>query len=426
MDIKEDLQDPGRRPRGWAIWVKGIATGLLVASLAFGIVRVSWSVRLLLGRARPASRTESHLIGGQADIHHAMRFTLEYRDDCKIIRINQPWNGARQGFIYQLVPRGTRPACPEPGAVLVEIPVKRFVLLNSTLLPAFEALGRVDAVLGIAASRFVSTKIFAERLASGDIQEVADGVSGMQRHLNYDRLFTLAPELILASGSGDPSIDQHDKLGEAGFKVAICADYMEQTPLGRAEWIKFVAAFLDRDAEAERLFAGVEARYEAQRALTQNIRKRPTVVCGLDYRGSWYAPGGGSYVAAYLRDAGANYFLEEDPSPGARALKIETVLDKGRDADFWMLHMTGSSLKGLRDLQAIDPRYNLFQAFRAGRVFNTNGRVNAGGGNDYWEGGAAHPDVVLADLIHIFHPELNPGHALRYHAWLEPLPARKS
>ncbi|MBP1625687.1 MAG: periplasmic binding protein [Holophagaceae bacterium] len=409
---------PGRG-RFWARWA-GLA--LLGLVLAWGFLRVAGAVSNVLHgfREKPGSASSIRQTG-RATIRHAKRFTLEYRDDCKIIRVNQPWRGAKETFLYQLVPRGSHPQTVEPGALLVETPIRSIVLLTTSSLPSFVTLGRVEVVQGVAGTAHVTTPAFTDRIRSGQVQEVSNGASGMNKVLDYDRLFTLNPDLILTSGTGDASLDRHQKLGEAGFRVALCADYMENEPLGRAEWIKFVAAFLDRDAEAEAHFEKLEARYMAQKTLTQQAFRRPTVLCEMDYRGSWYAPGGGSYLAAFFRDAGATYLLGDDPNPGSRPLKIEMVLDRARDADFWMLHMTGSSLHTLQEMKDTDPRYTLFKAFREGKVFTTGARRGPRGGSDYWENGTANPDLVLADLIAIFHPELLPNHALYWHAWLKPL-----
>ncbi|WP_005036907.1 ABC transporter substrate-binding protein [Holophaga foetida] len=405
-------------PKRRAPWAKWGGAALLMALLVWSSFRVARAVGKTLKRSGPNSTVSTVLKGGRATVRHAQRFSIEYRKDCKVIRVNTPWQGAREGFTYQLVPKGSRPKSEEPGAILIEIPVKRIVLLASTHLPDFVVLDRVESVVGIAGARQVCTQAFVERLRDGQVQEIADSISGMEKHLNYDRLFTLKPDLVFVTGKGNPALDHQEKLRESGFNVAICAESMENDPLGRAEWIKFMAAFLDRDAEAEAHFAKLEVRYEAQKAQARKAAHHPTVLCGMNARGAWFAPGGGSYVAAYIRDAGADYILKDDPRPGYRPIKIDAVLDRARDADFWMLHMTDSSLNSLQNLKDIDPRCTLFRAFREGKVFNTNACLGPRGGNDYWENGSANPDLVLADLISIFHPELTPGHKLRWHHWL--------
>ncbi|MBP1625686.1 MAG: btuF 2 [Holophagaceae bacterium] len=408
----------GPTPKGWKWWMKWGTIALLFIGLAWGSLRVAGAVGHALGRSGSASGTSLARQGGRTTIRRARRFSLEYREDCKILRVNQPWQGATQGFTYQLIPRGSHPKHLEPGALLVEIPVKRIVLLASTHLPDFVTLDRIGSVVGIAGGRQVCTQVFIERLQSGQVQEIADSISGREKHLNYDRLFTLKPDLVFVTGTGNPTLDHQEKLTEAGFQVALCADSMENEPLGRAEWIKFIAAFLDLDEKAEAHFAGLETRYETQKALACRATHHPTVLCGMNARGTWFAPGGGSYVATYIRDAGADYVLGDDPRPGYRPVKIDTVLDRAKNAEFWMLHMTDSSLSSLQNLKDIDPRCTLFRAFRESKVFNTNARLGPRGGSDYWENGSANPDLVLADLISIFHPELKPGHTLQWHLWL--------
>jgi iron complex transport system substrate-binding protein len=146
------------------------------------------------------------------------------------------------------------------------------------------------------------------------------------------------------------------------------------------------------------------------------VEKRPTVFRNIDHNGSWYVPGGQSFVAAFLRDAGADYLWADDRSSGGMPLGVEAVIERARNADFWLNPGICGSRK---DIQAMDDRYRLFQALRTGHVYNNNAKVNERGGNDYWETGVANPHLVLQDLIHIFHPSLLPKHQL---IWYRKLP----
>jgi iron complex transport system substrate-binding protein len=219
-------------------------------------------------------------------------------------------------------------------------------------------------------------------------------------------------------GTGDSQYDQHDKLQEGNFKVVINSEYMETTPLGRTEWIKFIAAFFNKEAEAERIFENIADRYTKLAAKTCVVSVKPTVFCNIAYRGAWHVPGGNSYVAAFLQDAGAKYLWDDDHSTGGMPMNIESVLARAKDADFWINPGAGRSRE---ELAAVDERYSVFRAFRIGNVFNNNAKMRAGGGNDIWEAGIANPDMVLADLISIFHPELLPDHQ---RAWYWQLPEK--
>jgi iron complex transport system substrate-binding protein len=142
-------------------------------------------------------------------------------------------------------------------------------------------------------------------------------------------------------------------------------------------------------------------------------------MCGLDQRGTWFVPGGRSYFATFIRDAGGDYLWQADPHAPSQPLKMEAVLDRARNAEIWLLHM--SSVGSRKELADLDPRYPLFSAFRAGRVYQNDARVSRGGSNDYWETGVMNPDLVLADLIAIFHPELALNHRF---IWYRQLPEK--
>jgi iron complex transport system substrate-binding protein len=348
---------------------------------------------------------QSHQQGSTIQLCYAKGFTLEQRQGYRLLRVLTPWRDAHTTFAYALVPRGTRPPQVEPGATIVETPVRRIAIASTTFVFYFAMLGLEDSIVGMSGTQKVNTPSVAARIQDGRIQDIGDGT--MDGRFNMERLINIRPELLMVYGTGDPQYDQQDKLLEAGFRVAVHSGYMETTPLGRTEWIKFIAAFFNKDAEADRLFTDIAARYENLAAKTRAISSRPTVFCNANFRGSWHIPGGNSYAARFFRDAGAHYLWSDDASSGGIPMNIESVLARAKDADFWL---NPGSHRSLDELLGEDERYSVFRAFRNGHVFNNNAITDAGGGNDIWETGVANPDRVLADLISIFHPELLPGH----------------
>jgi iron complex transport system substrate-binding protein len=200
---------------------------------------------------------------------------------------------------------------------------------------------------------------------------------------------------------------------QKGLKAVIFSDFMEENPLGRAEWIKFISLFYNQEKQAEKIFSGIEERYEKMQALAATVNQRPTVLLGFEINGKWNMPGGKSYQAAYVRDAGGNYLWNDDDSSGRIPLSFETVLEKGTEADFWFDQSV--SWLTTQDVLSADSRYGKFRAFKQDKIFNNNARLNAGGGNDYNEEGLVNPDIILADLISILHPELLPEHTLVYY-----------
>lgn len=348
----------------------------------------------------------------------ARGFSIEQRDGYRLLRVCEPWRNAGIAFHYALVPRGRPlPAGIPAGATVVRVPVERVVLLSTATVSHFDALGLVDRIAGIADGKLVNTASVARRIAAGKIAEVGTGAgAGMGNGINIERLFMVQPDLVIAYATGKSRFDAHPKLIEAGFTVALEAAYMEETPLGRAEWIRFIAAFFNADRRAAERFRAIQAEYACAVALTADIRKRPRVFVNIDFNGTWYVPGGKSFMATFVRDAGGDYLWQDDDSSGGIPLSVESVITRARNADVWL---NPGLCASLRDIRGRDERYTLFRAIGNGRVYNHDAKVNRHGGNDYWETGAASPHLVLKDLIRILHPDLLPEHRPIWYRRLE-------
>jgi iron complex transport system substrate-binding protein len=372
--------------------------------------RVQRAVRATLSPSAPVSSSVAPL-RGKTTLRHAQRFTVEDRIDSKLVRVFDPSDKAR-AVQYQLVSRGRRVVPVDPNTVVIEIPVRRVIALSTTYVTAFTRLGVPEKLVGMTGVRLLNTPELVEQARSGHLIEVGDGKPSMNQNLDLELIRTLAPDLVIASYLGNTGA----KLREAGLNVVENSEWLESTPLGRAEWIKFIALFLGREEEAEGWFSGLEQRYQSVAMRTRDVEVRPDVLCGIDHRGTWYVPGGRSYVARFIADAGGNYVWKDETSTGSLPLKMETVLQRAQHAKLWLLHM--SSVRSRREIADMDPRYGLFDAFNSKRLYNSDARLSSGGGNDYWENGVANPDLVLADLIAIIHPELSQGHTLRWYRLL--------
>jgi iron complex transport system substrate-binding protein len=269
-------------------------------------------------------------------------------------------------------------------------------------------LNVVDKLIGVSDTKLVTTPDFIDRIKAGKVVSVGNNSS-----VNVEKILELNPELVTTFGTGNEQTDSFPKLLEAGLKVAINSDYMEDTPLGRSEWLKFTSLFFNKEEESEKIFAEITKKYEDIAAIAKAVKNRPTVFVGLNFKGTWYTPGGNSYVAKYLADAGANYLWSGDKSSGSLPISFEAVFERAANADYWLNFR--QSWKTLKDVIVEDNRYGDFKAFRKGNLYNNNARVNANGGNDYWQSGISNPDVVLSDLIKILHPEILPNHNLFYY-----------
>ncbi|MFZ3071323.1 MAG: ABC transporter substrate-binding protein [Anaerolineaceae bacterium] len=364
----------------------------------------------------PNSIPESTLLEpvNEVEIKYAQNFTMEYIGNYKVLTVTQPWAGAEEAFTYFLIPRGSEAPQDAGDAMVIEVPVRSFVSMSTTYYPFLENIGKLDTLVGVDDAMYAYNETVRERAEAGDLTIVGGGAGGGS--VNVETLLDLDPDLIMTSASGSPELDAHPKLLEAGLPVVLNADYLEQSPLGRAEWGIFIAAFYDLEEEASLQFDALVERYEAARNLTANITEKVTVFTNTDYQGTWYMPGGESYIGLLLRDAGAQYLWADQPGTGAMPLSFETVFDQARDADYWI---NVGFPTDLASLLVMDSRYAEFDAVENAKVYNYNLRVNPNGGVDYYESGVANPDLILKDLIKIFYPELLPEYELFYYQQLK-------
>ena len=344
-------------------------------------------------------------------ITHATGLAVEYHKHYKVVTIKNPWQNAKTGFQYVLVQCGTPTPQGFNQTQVITVPVNSIVSLSTTHLPHLAKLGVVDKLIGVSNSKQVNTPDVVERIKAGKVSQI-----GNNDNLDIEKLLELNPDLVTTYGSGNSQTDSYAKLTEAGLKVGINAEYMEDTPLGRSEWLKFTALFFNKEEKAEKIFNEIANKYEQIVQKAKSVKNRPTVFVGFNFKGTWYTPGGKSYVAKYLADAGANYLWSNDKSSGSLPLSFEVVLERAANADYWLNFR--QSWKSLKDLVAEDNRYADFKAVKQGNLYNNNARVNENGGNDYWEDGISNPDVVLSDLLKILHPDILPNHQLFYYGKL--------
>jgi iron complex transport system substrate-binding protein len=232
-----------------------------------------------------------------------------------------------------------------------------------------------------------------------------------------ETVLDLEPSLILTSGSDQTAYNAHPALIAAGLPVVLTGDLMEKTPLGRAEWVKFVALFYNAEEKAEGVFGNIVEDYQALASLVAAVEERPTVFVDAPFQGTWWLAGGGSYTARLLADAGADYLWADDESSGSLTLSFEAVLERAADADYWV--NAGGYWMSKADMLATDERFGEFAAVQNDRAWSNNLYLNDFGGNYYYEGGIAHPDWILADLVAIFHPELLPDHEMMFYRQLK-------
>ena len=284
-------------------------------------------------------------------------------------------------------------------------PPSRIICTSTTHLHSLELLGLEDKLVGFANLSYISSSRFRERAAEGLITDV-----GSDGSLNLELIIGLQPDLVIAFDAMGNSGDL-DRIAAAGIPVVLNADFMETSALGRAEWIKFFGALLNKRDRADSIFRNIEQDYQALLSLTEHITNRPGVLSGNVYGDTWFMPGGLNNSAKFFDDAGGTYLWEDDPNTGWLELSFESVFEQARDADYWI---GMGSFSSLEEIETQDARYADFKAFQNGNVYNYDNRQVPEGGNDYFESGYTRPDLILADLIHIIQPDVLPNHELYY------------
>lgn len=347
----------------------------------------------------------------RADLRYAENWAIDYFDHYKVVRVLQPWSGAETSFEYVLLQCGTPAPEGYDETQIIEVPARSIISMSTAYLPHLQDLGVLDRLVGVDSFGFVYTPEVVDMIEAGEIAEVGGGAN-----LNVERVLELNPGVVMTYGVGDAQSDTHPQLLAAGVPVILNAEYMEASPLGRAEWIKFTAALFNREAAAAAAFEDTAAQYNALAARVGDLDERPTAFSSAPFQGTWYMPGGNSYQAQLLADAGADYLWSADDSTGSLELSFEAVYARAADADYWINTGTWSSLEEVR---AADERFTEFVAFQQGNLYNNTGRTTPSGSNDYWERGMASPHLLLADLIAIFHPEILPEHELMYYVHLQ-------
>jgi iron complex transport system substrate-binding protein len=346
-------------------------------------------------------------------VAYASGFDVEYFNNYKLVTVTNPWQGADESFQYVLVQCGTPAPEGYDDTQVIQVPIQSVIALSTTYLPHLETLGVVDQLVGIDSYMWTTTPSVQALIAAGEVAEVGSGST-----INVEQVLDLEPDLVMAYGIGIPDYDTHPVLLDAGVTTVLNGDFVEQDPLGRTEWMKFMAIFFNREGVAVEAFDQIAQEYTEVAELAAGAAERPTVLVGGMYNGTWYISGGESYTARLLADAGADYLWADEPVVASLPLDFESVYEMAADADYWV-NPDNSFWFSLEDVLASDERYGDFSAAQEGRLFNNNAIINENGGNAFFESGAANPHIVLKDLVKIFHPELLPEHELVYYRLVE-------
>jgi len=349
-------------------------------------------------------------IGGRERIEpvYAKGFEISYTSGYILVDIQDPQFEESTSFQYALVERGTHPENIPSGYTVIEIPIRSVMCMTSLQLSNFIKLGMQEKVVGITSTRHLFNPQMNEQLKAGITAQI-----GIEGNFDNEVIMAMNPDLILISPFKRGG---YETLKDVGIPLIPHLGYKELTPLGQAEWIKFIGLLLGIEEDANKQFASIENRYNELKTLAadEGITRRPVVFSGEFRGGNWYAVGGESFLARLFKDAGADYFLKDDTRSGGVALDFETVYNQADDADYWRIVNSFPGTFTYDALKMQDPRYADFRAFREKGVIYCNMREKP-----FYESMPTEPEVILADLLHIFHPDILPDHVPVYYELLK-------
>lgn len=333
---------------------------------------------------------------------YAEGFKITYASGYRLLDIQDPQNAESEVFHFALVPRGEKPEGIPPDYVIIETPVRSVICMTSLQLSNFIKMNALDKVVGITSTRHLFNKDMRKRLKDGSTKKI-----GIEGNFDAEIIMSANPDLIFISPFKRGG---YEVMKDIGIPLVPHLGYKEMTPLGQAEWIKFIALFMGQEEEANKKFTAIANRYNELKKLTEGVKKRPVVFSGEIHGSNWYAVGGKSFLAQLFRDAGADYFLKDDPRSGGVTLDFETVYAQAESADFWRILNSYKGEFSYDVLKGQDPRYADFRAFRERRVIYCNLSEKP-----FYESSTTEPEVVLEDLIKAFHPQLLSDYQPKYY-----------
>ena len=341
---------------------------------------------------------EKNSIESKYLIKYAQGFDLQYYNGYRKLIIKSPYPDAEQYQEFILVSDKTNDF---DGLNKLFIPIQKVVATSTTHIPMIEILGETNSIIGFPNTDFISSKKTRQRIKDGLVIDL-----GNEQNFNTEVLISLQPDALIAFSMGNSTkIYQTIELNK--IPVIYNGDWLEETPLGRAEWIKFFGALYNKDREADSIFQIIESEYLLAKDIALKATKSPSILSGVLYKDQWNLPAGESFTAQFFKDANTEYLWKDSKGQGSLVLSFEAVLENAQDADYWI----GSGYyTTLEEVKSANAHYAQFKAYKNGTVYSFSKRRSESGGVEYFEFAPIQPHIVLKDLIKVIHPELLPDY----------------
>lgn len=355
-------------------------------------------VLLLVGcKEEKTSSKITHSTADTLQIDYAKGFSIVDYSDYKILKVKNPVPNSSRVYTYALVSKNQKLPDSVQYDEKIFTPLQSIVVTSTTHIPALEELNEEQTLIGFPHLDYISSPKTRERIEDKKIADI-----GENENINIEILLSLQPEALVGfSVTEDNKV--YSNISRTGIPILYNGDWNELHPLGKAEWIKFFGALYEKDSLADAIFKKIENNYNDAKKLTEQIDDKPTVIGGSMYKDVWYTPAGKSWMAQFIKDAGADYVYKNSDGTGSLSLSVESVLDQAADAQFWV---APSAYTTYAQLEKDSEHYTRFKAFQNHKIYTYSLTTGPTGGITYFEIAPNRPDWVLKDLIHIFHPDL--------------------
>lgn len=336
-------------------------------------------------------------------VKYSKGFNIQTYNNYDKLIIKSPYPDAKETFEY-IIESPNLELTIDSKIPSLKAPIKKLVVTSTTHIPMLELLGVENTLVGFQNTKYVSSKKTRKRIDEGLIKDL-----GKEFSLNTEILFDLEPDAVIGF-SMTKTNKTYNLIEEMGIPVILNGDWLEETPLGRAEWIKFFGVLFNKKKEADSIFNQIERDYLNAIEIVKTIKKKQSILSGAIMRNDvWSLPGGESFVAKFLEDANLNYLWKDSKGKGSLNLSFESVFEKGEDADYWIAPGYFSSKEQMLEGNR---HYADFKSFKNDRIYTPSTKTGSTGGIIYYELAPTRPDLVIKDLIKITNPELLPDHEL--------------
>ena len=347
-----------------------------------------------------ACKTESEksiINKSKSSVKYAKGFDIQHFNDYVKIIIKSPYPEAIEQFEYILIPKGKEIPSAIKGSTIIKTPVEKIVVTSTTHIPMLELLQQEKSLIGFPNLQYISSVKTRQLIFDGMIKEL-----GNEQNINTEVLLDIQPEVVIGFSMSSNN-KMFENIEKAGIPVLLNGDWLEETPLGRAEWLKFFAVLFHKEKEADSIFNNIEQQYLAASEIAKRATTKPTILSGVLFNDLWNLPAGESFVAQFLKEANTNYLWADSKGKGSLSLNFESVFEKGQHADFWIAPGHYLSLEQLRNA---NQHYTQFDPFKSKKIYSFANKKGETGGAIYYELAPVQPHIVLKDIIKITHPEL--------------------